>query len=85
MENIDLKAIKIRVTYNSRERIVLNLPVGVVRIAIRAGFGDTILGASDSLKDLSLTRIIEMIDEGQRGEIISYQTEKEETVTVRVE
>ncbi len=82
--NNDLLAAKITVSDQGRERIRLNLPIGMVRLALQADFDRTLLSASDSLKDLDFSKIIELADEGKTGEVISYETEDHQKVSVTI-
>ena len=82
--NNDLLAAKITVTSDGRERIRLNLPIGMVRLALQADFDRTLLSASDSLKDLDFSKIIELADEGKTGEVILYETEDHQKVSVTI-
>ena len=85
MKNTDLLAIKINVITDGNTRINMNLPVGLVRIAIEAGFDQSILASSNSLSNLDLKNILEQIDEGKTGEFINEQISDNETLIVKVE
>ena len=85
LKNNDLLAAKIRVTEEGEQRIALNLPIGMVRLALNADFDKTLLSASDSLKDLDFAEIVRLADEGRTGQIIGYETDDGQKVTVTVE
>ena len=83
----DIKDMMLRITItdNSGDITRINLPLGIIELAINSGLNISQVSGCDSLKSLNLSAIMESIRHGAIGTLMEIETADGETVKIFVE
>ena len=77
--------LRITITSKSGDTTRINLPLGIIELAINSGLNISQVSGCDSLKSLNLSAIMESIRHGAIGTLMEIETADGETVKIFVE
>lgn len=83
----DIMDMMFRITVDSAEgdRVRVNLPMGLVQIALETGMEMPQISGSDTLKSIDLRKVMEMVNKGAVGNLIEVDSANGDTVRIFVE
>lgn len=83
----DIKDMMLRITVDSSQgdRVRVNLPMGLVQVAIETGMEMPQISGSETLKSIDLKQILEMVNRGAVGNLIEVDSAEGDTVRIFVE
>ena len=77
--------LRITITSKSGDTTRINLPLGIIELAINSGLNISQVSGCDSLKSLNLSAIMDSIRHGAIGTLMEIETADGETVKIFVE
>ncbi|MBE6610793.1 MAG: helix-turn-helix transcriptional regulator [Ruminococcaceae bacterium] len=86
-ERKDIKDMLLRIVITSSDgdKVRVNLPLGIIEIAIESGFNMTQISGNDSLKNIDLNRIMDMVKQGTIGNILDIESSDGDQIQIFVE
>lgn len=83
----DIKDMMFRITVDSAEgdKVRVNLPMGLVLIALETGMEMPQISGNDALKSIDLRKVVEMVNKGAVGNLIEVDSANGDTVRIFVE
>lgn len=83
----DIKDMMFRITVDSADgdKVRVNLPMGLLQIALETGMEMPQISGNDALKSIDLRQIIEMVHQGAVGNLIEVDSAEGDTVRIFVE
>ena len=84
-KNIDKMLIKIRVNSSSGDRVIVNLPVTLLKIALEIGAEIPQLEGKIPLSKIDIEQIIRLADAGVIGKLVEVESSNGDTVEIVVE
>lgn len=84
-KNIDQMMLKVNVNSVKGDRVRINLPIALVKIAYDIGMQIPEISANETLKKLDLEKIIALVDRGVIGKLIEVESSDGDVVEVTVE
>ena len=83
----DIKDMMLRIVVDSAngDKVRVNLPMGLVQVAIETGMEMPQISGSDALKSIDLRKIMEMVSQGAVGNLIEVDSADGDTVRIFVE
>lgn len=84
-KNIDQMMLKINVNSSDGDRVRVNLPIALVKIAYDIGMQIPEVSANNALKKLDLEKILELVDRGIIGKLVEVESADGDVVEVTVE
>ena len=86
-ERKDIKDMLLRivVTSSDGDKVRVNLPLGIIEIAIESGFNMAQISGNDSLKNIDLNRIMDMVKQGTIGNILEIESSDGDQIQIFVE
>ena len=83
----DIKDMMLRITITDKSGDItrINLPLGIIELAINSGLNISQVSGCDSLKSLNLSAIMESIRHGAIGTLMEIETADGETIKIFVE
>lgn len=83
----DIMDMMFRITVDSAEgdRVRVNLPMGLVQIALETGMEMPQISGNDTLKSIDLRKVMEMVNKGAVGNLIEVDSANGDTVRIFVE
>ncbi len=82
---IEQMILRIQVLSGEGDRVKINLPLGLVRIASKLNFENFKFNGSESLKNLDFDAIISLIESGVVGKLVEVESSDGDTVEIFVE
>ena len=77
--------LRIVVDSSDGDRVRVNLPMGLVQVAIETGMEMPQISGSDALKGIDLRKIVEMVSQGAVGNFVEVDSAAGDTVRIFVE
>lgn len=86
-ERKDIKDMLLRIVITSSDgdKVRVNLPLGIIEIAIESGFNMEQISGNDSLKNIDLNRIMDMVKQGTVGNILEIESSDGDQIQIFVE
>ena len=86
-ERKDIKDMLLRIVITSSDgdKVRVNLPLGIIQIAIESGFNMEQISGNDSLKNIDLNRIMDMVKQGTVGNILEIESSDGDQIQIFVE
>lgn len=84
-KNIDQMMLKVNVNSSDGDRVRVNLPIALVKIAYDIGMQIPEVSANNALKKLDLEKILELVDRGIIGKLVEVESANGDVVEVTVE
>ena len=86
-ERKDIKDMLLRivVTSSDGDKVRVNLPLGIIEIAIESGFNMEQISGNDSLKNIDINRIMDMVKQGTVGNILEIESSDGDQIQIFVE
>ena len=86
-ERKDIKDMLLRIVITSSDgdKVRVNLPLGIIEIAIESGFNMEQISGNDSLKNIDLNRIMGMVKQGTVGNILEIESSDGDQIQIFVE
>ena len=86
-ERKDIKDMLLRIVITSSDgdKVRVNLPLGIIEIAIESGFNMEQISGNDSLKNIDLNRIMDMVKQGTIGNILEIESSDGDQIQIFVE
>ena len=83
----DIKDMMLRIVVDSSDgdKVRVNLPMGLVQVAIETGMEMPQVSGNDALKSIDLRKIMEMVSQGAVGNLIEVDSADGDTVRIFVE
>ena len=83
----DIKDMMLRIVVESSDgdKVRVNLPMGLVQVAIETGMEMPQISGNDALKNIDLKKIMEMVSQGAVGNLIEVDSAGGDTVRIFVE
>ena len=83
----DIKDMMLRIVVDSADgdKVRVNLPMGLVQVAMETGMEMPQISGSDALKSIDLRKIMEMVSQGAVGNLIEVDSADGDTVRIFVE
>ena len=83
----DIKDMMLRIVVDSADgdKVRVNLPMGLVQVALETGMEMPQITGSDSLKSIDLRKVMEMVSHGAVGNLIEVDSSDGDTVRIFVE
>ena len=83
----DIKDMMLRIVVDSSDgdKVRVNLPMGLVQVAIETGMEMPQVTGNDALKSIDLGKIMEMVSQGAVGNLIEVDSADGDTVRIFVE
>ena len=83
----DIKDMMLRIVVDSSDgdRVRVNLPLGLVQVAIETGMEMPQISGNDALKSIDLGKIMEMVSQGAVGNLVEVDSADGDTVRIFVE
>lgn len=81
------KMLKVRITSEAKDNVVVNIPVKIVKFALKLGHGIawSIPEAKGYVEDIDIDLLMNAIDNEIEGKIVDIQTEDGDTVIIAIE
>lgn len=83
-KDIEKMLIRIRVDSKNGDKVKVNLPVALVKVALDIGMEVPQFEGKEALKKIDLEKIIRLVDEGVIGKLVEVETADGETVDITV-
>ncbi len=83
-KDINKMILKIIVDSNEKDKVRVNLPMGIVKILVESGSVTSIVN-NKSLNDIDFKQIISLVEQGIIGEIVSVDSSEGDHVRIIVE
>lgn len=83
-KDIDKMLIRIRVDSKDGDKVKVNLPVALVKIALEVGMEVPQFEGKETLSKIDLEKIIRLVDEGVIGKLVEVETGDGEIVDITV-
>ena len=86
-ERKDIKDMMLRivVTTKDEDKVRINLPLGLVEVAIESGIAIPQIAGNDALKNLDLNAIMNMVKQGVIGNLVEVESPDGDSVRIFVE
>ena len=84
-KNIKDMLLRIVITSSDGDKVRVNLPLGIIEIAIESGFNMAQISGNDSLKNIDLNRIMDMVRQGTIGNILDIESSDGDQIQIFVE
>lgn len=84
-KEIDQMLLRIRVNTVQGDRVKVNLPVGLVKVALEIGLELPQFEGQEVLQKIDLEKIIRLVDAGAIGKLVEVQSAQGDTVEITVE
>lgn len=83
----DIRNMMLRIVVDSADgdRVRVNLPMGLVQVALEMGMDMPEISGSDALKSIDLGRILDMVKQGAVGNLVEVDSADGDTVRIFVE
>ena len=83
----DIRNMMLRIVVDSADgdRVRVNLPMGLVQVALEMGMDMPEISGSDALKNIDLGRILDMVKQGAVGNLVEVDSADGDTVRIFVE
>lgn len=83
----DIRDMMLRIVVESADgdRVRVNLPMGLVQVAIETGMEMPQISGNDALKSIDLRKIMEMVSQGAVGNLVEVDSADGDTVRIFVE
>lgn len=83
----DIKDMMLRIVVESAagDKVRVNIPMGLVEVAIETGMEMPQISGNDALKNIDLRKIMEMVSQGAVGNLIEVDSADGDTVRIFVE
>ena len=83
----DIKDMMLRIVVESAagDKVRVNIPMGLVEVAIETGMEMPQISGNDALKNIDLRKIMEMVSQGAVGNLIEVDSAGGDTVRIFVE
>lgn len=84
-KKLDDMFFRIYVNSAQGDKVRVNLPMALVRVAIEMGVEMPQISGSEALKSIDFTKLIEMVERGVIGKLVEVQSANGDTVEIVVE
>lgn len=86
-ERKDIKDMMLRIVVDSTDgdKVRINLPMGLVQVALDTGMEMPQVSGSDALKSVDLNKIMELVHHGAMGNLLEVESSDGDTVRIFVE
>ena len=86
-ERKDIKDMMLRIVVDSSDgdKVRINLPMGLVQVALDTGMALPQFSGSDALKNIDLNQIMELVHHGAMGNLLEVESSDGDTVRIFVE
>lgn len=84
-KNIKDMLLRIVITSSDGDKVRVNLPLGIIEIALESGFNMAQISGNDSLKNIDLNRIMDMVRQGTIGNILDIESSDGDQIQIFVE
>ena len=84
-KNIKDMVLRIRIVSNDGSKICINLPIPVIVVAIKSGMGVPQINDNDSLKNIDFKEIINLVEQGVVGELMTVESSDGHQISIIVE
>lgn len=86
-ERKDIKEMMLRIVVDSADgdKVRVNLPMGLVQIALDTGLAMPQLSGNDALKNIDLNQIMELVRQGAIGNLVEVESADGDVVRIFVE
>lgn len=83
-KDIENMMLRIRVMTIKGDKVKVNLPVALVKVALNIGMEIPQFDGQEALRQIDLEKIIRLVDEGVIGKLVEVETSEGDTVEVTV-
>lgn len=83
-KDINKMILKIIVDSNDKDKVRVNLPMGIVKILVESGSVTSVVN-NKSLNDIDFKQVLSLVEQGIIGEIVSVDTSEGDHVRIIVE
>lgn len=83
-KDINKMILKIIVDSNEKDKVRVNLPMGIVKILVESGSVTSVVN-NKSLNDIDFKQVLSLVEQGIIGEIVSVDTSEGDHVRIIVE
>lgn len=86
-ERKDIKDMMLRIVIKSaiKDKIKMNFPLALLQVAIDNGISISQFSNNDSLKNIDLTKIMNLVSQGVIGNLLEIETENGDIISIFVE
>ena len=84
-KNIDDLIFRIRVNSAAGDKVRVNLPIPLVKLAVEMGVKMPQLSGNDALKEIDFGQLLEMIEKGLVGKLVEIESAQGDIVEIVVE
>jgi len=84
-KNTDDMMIRIRVDSADGDKVTVNIPMKIVKAGIQVGMSMPQINGNSALEGIDFEKIIELVEEGLVGEILTVESSDGDTVRIFVE
>ena len=84
-KNIKDMILRIRIFSNDGSKICINLPMPIIMMAIKSGMGVPQINENDSLKNIDFKEIVNLVEQGVVGELMTVESSDGHRISIVVE
>ena len=84
-KEINKMIMKIQILSNQGDKVNVNLPMPIILLAIEKGMSVPQISGNDVLKDIDLKEIVNLVEQGVVGELVSIESSDGNRISVVVE
>ena len=84
-KNVDKMLLKVIVNSTNGDRVRINIPFALVKMALEIGMNIPQVAGNEYLKDIDLRQIITLVEQGVMGKIVDVQSANGDIVEIVVE